>query len=250
MSSACCPQDSQRSPWINDVPSVWKALFYSPSPTFIQLLKAHSAFRTSSLLWSLFPIPPALFFVPPLSVPRTCNRQSTHHIWVHLFPYLSPESSMRTGNESCLSLYPPCLANGLAVSKHCMTMFWLKFYGVKYLATSFYFILITTSWAPTPCQVLCCEIGYVPWSETETVIRLVISAVIGGCAGVVGAQRRHLFSWGQRTWRPRWVLKTSRSSQVRRKGKDIPGGGITLAKARNSTLCLGSHKSLDCVSLE
>ena len=67
------------------------------------------------------------------------------------------------------------------MSKHCKNIFWLKFYGVKYLATSFYFILIITSWAPTPCQVLCCKTGYVPWSETETVISQVISAVIEGC---------------------------------------------------------------------
>ena len=38
---------------------------------------------------------------------------------------------------------------------------------------------------PTPCQVLCCEIGYTPPSETviPQVISVVIEGYAGGCGG-------------------------------------------------------------------
>lgn len=47
--------------------------------------------------------PPQLFsWFPHLDrVPYACNSHSAHLPCVRLFPYLSPESFMRTGNESC-----------------------------------------------------------------------------------------------------------------------------------------------------
>ena len=179
--------------WIVEVPyplshqGTPEMLFSTPHPCLHPAVEFPLSFQ-NSFISSMKPFlspPPALSFVPPLNAPCTCNSHGTHYTWVHSFPCLSPESSMRTGNESCWSLHPQCLAYGLALSKH-EDMFWLKFYDIKYLAASLYFILIMASWAPTACQVLCCEIGHVPWSETEAVIHQGVIAAVKGCAGGCG----------------------------------------------------------------
>ena len=198
MSSTCCPQGStQHSPWTSYAPFVWNALFHVPPPTFIRPMNPPSAFRTAQASHLLcvkpFLASQSSFLCVRAHVPQAGSSHSAHCTEVHLFSRPSPERSMRTGNESCLSLNPQCLSCGLAPSRYCKNIFWLNFYYVKYLATSFYFNPIKTSRVPTLCQVLCTEIGYISclW-RTETVIPQVITVVMegyaGGCGSTVGVR--------------------------------------------------------------
>lgn len=100
-----------------------------------------------------------------------------------VYLFISPKL-LRTGNESCLSLYKQWLAYSLAPQTLRKICLWIKFYYVKYYASLFFFNLFPVM----PGTVL--------WNmRSQTGLKT--ETVLEGYAGML-AQRKTGFICGQR----------------------------------------------------
>lgn len=140
-------------------------------PSFIQWnipSLIHPVFKTAPaahLLWSLSWLPRALLFRSPLNVPHT-GSHSAHCTWVHMFSFLSQK--LHEARKLILFIFVPTVPSIWPSTEKILHKYVLIKCVLCYVFG--YFILLQSNedfWVPALCQVLCSEIGYIPWSVKD-----------------------------------------------------------------------------------